>query len=1219
LKIFGKGEAMRNEKILFLIMALLFFYNLQAALVTHLKFENDFEDNYGDNNGSNMPSPHDVSYTTGIQGKGIYFDGNDYLEIGKGDFDPRGAENSYSISLWVKSTEAASSSNANSYIGKHNSTGGTNVFLFGYWNNQLSVRVRGNVQYISAAGNEPVNTWVHYVVTAKESGTSTLAKVYKDGAQIWSGTIADVMGTYSANHLPWVLGQDWDSGLAKSDWFKGYMDNVRFYDNELDAAYVRQIFLKESSYVHLKFDDDFNDSIGSNHGTQAGGVLFEKGMENRSAWLDGYDDYIEFGNSTTDPRLTNGVYKDFSMSIWVKSHSPATTTNNNCYIGKHTGTGGNLFLFGYWSGALKIQIKNQVATVTTVAEPTSWTHYAISGYEHSTTNTTTMKVFKNGEQIWEGTLNDTMGSFSSTKPWVLGMDWDSSTSKTDHFAGNIDNFRFYKRRLNATYSDEVQQLYLSEFSGLRYCNTTQYATGCTTTTETDLNLSQKIWWVYNGLFFLQVPHTSIESIKVSEGWEAYLCTSTNSQGACHYFDDGIYASGSGLPSELLNSTYSITVQPKTFDAAKKYYGHKKVGESGYLPVGFAYFYQYANYAKPTKANDRRRLFMDSENRKDYQNMSNTILGAYRATSAELYGNVYAILLDNSYNDKYLYSSHRDFGQSFLVSHPYTQLDFRSFDDNVKQIYLVGGNQEVGSVGWFIANDVSDLGERDYVCLKGIDEVEGYDDLRIECMTYGSDYVAFEAGVGDDEFFERVHTGNQQKFDHYADNYNLLMLTGHGYYYDDEYNRDGEISISIPNSSYKNGSEAIFFHDGRYYYDSRLGQQNTKWVEMTSCQSMGKNGVAWDDVGDVYYSVLSRLNGIGGYRNNSSWGCVWAGTDWGCETHNYYEHWDDLVKSNKTVSKAWVDSWSESSIWSWWDRDARFLTLENCNCTQTGCTSYMKNDYFFNVQTGPMAQKTTTTGYNYYCFRDRESPNFSNYVRTLNKSNSGETYPEEFSSYSIEPVADSIIEELMGIKIGGKETRAKGENDYSYRDDYLIMKKSGKDFLAIMNRTQESFRYENDWEHEAEDRFEEAKAIAETLTTLDLEYAGISKDTNETFEVGGNGESLGKSVNSISFVFRPRINGIYVFIEDISVEYDAQGLYQIRSRVPHSISLSRTGQIMSEEQAVEELAKSVTAEEAAKKKEVYVLNKKTNELVLASITKSEDMKTFIVVPLEAKYE
>ena len=108
------------------------------------------------------------------------------------------------------------------------------------------------------------------------------------------------------------------------------------------------------------------------------------------------------------------------------------------------------------------------------------------------------------------------------------------------------------------------------------------------------------------------------------------------------------------------------------------------------------------------------------------------------------------------------------------------------------------------------------------------------------------------------------------------------------------------------------------------------------------------------------------------------------------------------------------------------------------------------------------------------------------------------------------------------------------------------------------------------------------------------------------------------MNSISFVFRPKINGIPVFIENILVEYDAQGLYQIRSRVPHSIALSRTGKIMSEEKAVEELSKSVTIEEANKGKVFYSLDK-NNELSLSIVARNMENKTTITVPLEAKDE
>ena len=79
-----------------------------------------------------------------------------------------------------------------------------------------------------------------------------------------------------------------------------------------------------------------------------------------------------------------------------------------------------------------------------------------------------------------------------------------------------------------------------------------------------------------------------------------------------------------------------------------------------------------------------------------------------------------------------------------------------------------------------------------------------------------------------------------------------------------------------------------------------------------------------------------------------------------------------------------------------------------------------------------------------------------------------------------------------------------------------------------------------------------------------------------------------------------------------------GLYQIRSRVPHSITLSRRGKIMSEEKAVEELSKSVTIEEANKGRVFYSLDQ-NNELVLSFMTKNEEKREFKTISLEVKDE
>jgi hypothetical protein len=84
---------MKMKKLAVLIIGTMLFLNLHAGLVTHLEFEDDFKDRYGNNDGLNGPidetGNHDVSFDTGKEGRAIYFDGNDYIEVGENDFDTR--------------------------------------------------------------------------------------------------------------------------------------------------------------------------------------------------------------------------------------------------------------------------------------------------------------------------------------------------------------------------------------------------------------------------------------------------------------------------------------------------------------------------------------------------------------------------------------------------------------------------------------------------------------------------------------------------------------------------------------------------------------------------------------------------------------------------------------------------------------------------------------------------------------------------------------------------------------------------------------------------------------------------------------------------------------------------------------------------------------------------------------------------------------------------
>lgn len=162
----------------------------------------------------------------------------------------------------------------------------------------------------------------------------------------------------------------------------------------------------------------------------------------------------------------------------------------------------------------------------------------------------------------------------------------------------------------------------------------------------------------------------------------------------------------------------------------------------------------------------------------------------------------------------------------------------------------------------------------------------------------------------------------------------------------------------------------------------------------------------------------------------------------------------------------------------------------------------------------------------------------------------------------------------------------------------------------------SFEDEKESEDTIWNKFNEAKETAETLTSMELEFAGISRDYNEAFEVGGNGESLGKMINSVIFVFRPVINGIPIFSESIEVEYDADGFYQLRSNVPYSATEIKRSIIKSEEQMEEEIYSALGKEE--NKIIAYVLNEE-NEFVLSAVTKDDANETYLTISLEANHD
>jgi len=1146
---------MKVKKLVLLILLVFFFSNVYAGLLTHLKFENSLKDSYGDNDGEN----HGVTYTTGKEGRGVYFNDaeSDYLEVGENGFDPEGSSG-FSISIWVRPD--SDNTNNNCYIGKHNSSGG-NEFLFGYWNGNLVVQV-GDIDEDVLSVAEPAGVWTHYIVNGKTYGTYTDVTVFKNGSQIWTGYINDVM-TISSTSKPWVLGQDWD-GSTPSDFFKGRMDNLRFYDKVLTAEEVKQIYVKESSTVHLAFDDDYDDSAGSYDGTQTGGVIFKSGLENRLAYLDGSNDYIEFGTATTDPRGTNGSYKDYSISMWVKSNTAATSSNNNSYIGKHDSSGENIFLFGYWSNQLSIRIRGQVEYISTITEPTSWTHYVIVCRESLSPVTssyfTSITVYRNNSQIWTGSLSAYLSPISSTdKPWVLGQDWDTNPLRpTDFFNGEIDNVRFYNRLLTAS---EVEALYTGEFTGIRYCNVGQDSS-CTIEKGTVFDLSQKMWWVQSGQFLVPVYQNSIESIRVSEGWEAYLCPSTNNNGTCYKYGEGL---NTNLPSGLNNSTYSMTVMPSTFEYALKQYGMKEIGASGSDPTGFAYLYNYSEYNTNYK-----RLFVKS-NDSAIDDLSNYIVKNNQISSAELFGDIIVNTRNSSNQGKMLYSSHRDFSW-YGYDNNNSYLDFRDWDNSITSI----APQSKPSVGWFFSNDTPDEGSVRYACFQGpTDFPEGTEwGIKTECITYEENHYAYKTNVtgggtyDSDEYFNRLVVTDKEyfRFKRYSDSYDLLFFSAHGNFADDS-GTPYEVIDLTPDFNlfaiYGNGDK----------WSSYIGNFKTKWLLTRACQSMGENGYDFNpDVINVYKMALERLNGVGGYRNDAYWGGSY-------EDHEYFNFWDEL--HSEPMSEAWTDPWSAGYSLGDPDpeRDARYLTRENCDCNdQTNCDSYMFDDYFVTVSTGPKAKKDQTdlASYYHYCLRDDSGTPYHYEVMSL-KSNSmvePSKYDQDVYSrknltakiYQTYEMPAKVVTELFGID-------AVEDGMVKYRDDEVNFTLDGRRLFykgtsALLPVEDEYPMSKNDYETLFID---DASKIAENLTTLPIVFDKVSLDETTSFiDDGINVDVESIKTNRISYIFVPVLDGLPMIFNKIEVQFDANGLYKIKSFAPYSVKEIAVADLKSQEEVLYEV-------------------------------------------------
>lgn len=302
-----------------------------------------------------------------------------------------------------------------------------------------------NVQPSSWSGEDRVlgpdalalNTWTHVAVT---QGGGTM-RMYVNGVQVGSHAAAAAVPSDGVLRLG-------GNGIWSTEWFKGVMDDVRIYDQTLDATQIRTI--RDTAVGGTTqpppaptgpvgawgFDETSGttatDGSGRKHDGTISGATRVAGRFGNGLQFDGVDDWVTVADDN-DLDLTS----PYTLEAWVK---PRTRAKWQTVFVKELGTTG----MGYglyatsdtdrpsaWNGAYSVYGPSAVAT-------SGWQHVAVTVADG------TQRLYVDGVQV----ATSSAGFAPQTSgPLRIG---GSNVWQTEFFAGTLDELRVYQRALSAS-------------------------------------------------------------------------------------------------------------------------------------------------------------------------------------------------------------------------------------------------------------------------------------------------------------------------------------------------------------------------------------------------------------------------------------------------------------------------------------------------------------------------------------------------------------------------------------------------------------------------------------------------------------------------------------------------------------------------------------------------------------------------------------------------
>ncbi len=217
----------------------------------------------------------------------------------------------------------------------------------------------------------------------------------------------------------------------------------------------------------LRFDEApgvvaFTDDSGNgNDGVCAGAACPDSGVVGRlgaAARFDGSKDWVQ------GPDLDIG--DDFSIALWVK---PGSARDGQALVAKHATDGSELIVFGLDNGGYEFNLRGQ--TYRAGLKTTDWQHLAVVGRKVGAG--TEVTVYKDGQALWQRTLDAVVGDLGGGKGWSIGQAWDGP-SPSNFFGGMLDEVVIFNGALSAA---QIAALYAGSSPACALVDSTAPALG----------------------------------------------------------------------------------------------------------------------------------------------------------------------------------------------------------------------------------------------------------------------------------------------------------------------------------------------------------------------------------------------------------------------------------------------------------------------------------------------------------------------------------------------------------------------------------------------------------------------------------------------------------------------------------------------------------------------------------------------------------------------